>query len=93
MDLLFKRYASPFPLLDHMIDCGALSDFIEYAWKEKQEEAEWDFYLHKHYSDQSFDEFKEGLKQTAKDRAVSKKSLETTVQNSMNMLNNFVPKE
>lgn len=93
MDLLFRRYASPFPLLDHMIDCGALSDFIGYAWEGEQEKTEWEFYLHKHYSDQSFDEFREGLRRTATDRSVSKKSLETTVQNSMGMLDGFVPKE
>lgn len=91
MDLLYHRYASPFLLLDQMIECGSLSDFISFIWEAKQEDSEWDFYLHKEGSDMSFEEFRESLKQTTRNQNMTKQTIETTINESMNMLNNFVP--
>lgn len=91
MDLLFNRYASPFSLLDHMIENGSLSDFIEYAWESNEEKHQWEFYLNKHTSDQSFADFKTGLKETAANQKMSKVALETAVNDSITLLQNFVP--
>lgn len=91
MDLLFNRYASPFSLLDHMIENGSLSDFIEYAWEANEEKNQWEFYLNKHSADQSFEEFKSSIKETAANQKMSKAVLETTVIDSMTLLENFIP--
>lgn len=90
MDLLFNRYASPFSLLDHMIENGSLSDFVEYALEANEEKNQWEFYLNKHSADQSFEEFKNSIKDTANQKT-SKVALETTVNETMTLLQNFVP--
>lgn len=91
MDLLFNRYASPFSLLDQMIQCGSLSDYISFMWESKQKDDEWAFYLNKECSDMSFEQFRNNLKQTAMNQKVTKQTIETAINDSMNMLNNFVP--
>ena len=51
MDLLFKRYASPFILLDNLILISSSSSFIDDLFKfineEKGEQTNWEFFLHK----------------------------------------------
>lgn len=91
MDLLFNRYASPFSLLDQMIQCDSLSDYISFVWESKEKDDEWAFYLNKNSSDMSFEQFRDNLKQTAMNQKVTKQAIETAINSSMDMLNNFVP--
>lgn len=93
MDLLFSRYASPFSLLDQMIQCESLSDYISFVWEIKQKDDEWAFYLNKECSDMSFEQFRANLKQTAMNQQIDKQTIETAISDSMDMLNNFVPDE
>lgn len=86
MDLLFHRYASPF-LLDQVILYGDLSEFISTVWKIKDEEMQWQYFLSKVF-DKSFDDFKNTLKQQ---EPPSKEEIETTVKDSMAMMDSFIP--
>ena len=87
MDLLFKRYASPFVLLDSLILTNSLnnfiSDFIDFVNKDK----EWEFFLHKIY-DQTWDEFSDSIKQSENQEPID---LGATLNKSKNILNNFTP--
>lgn len=91
MDLLFKRYASPFVLLDNFIAMGSLSDFIDDFFKfideEQQEDTKWQFFLHKVF-DKSWKEFCEEIESVDKTEKVD---LDATIKKSYNMLNNFAP--
>lgn len=84
MDRLFKRYADPFLFIDSLIISERFTEFVLELLEIENEEMMWEFYLHKVY-DKSFDEFKESMK------PVPKEQLETTVQNSKSILNNFNP--
>ena len=87
MDLLFKRYASPFVLLDSLILTHSLnnfiSDFIDFVNKDK----EWEFFLHKIY-DKSWSEFSDSIKQSDDHKPID---LGATLIKSKNILNNFTP--
>ncbi|MCI7043365.1 MAG: hypothetical protein MR992_14810 [Lachnospiraceae bacterium] len=86
MDLLFHRYASPFLLLDQIIPSGDLSEFISTVWKIRDEEMQWQYFLSKVF-DKSFEEFKESLKP----QGMTKQEIETTIKDSMTMIDSFIP--
>lgn len=69
-----------------------VSGFISTTNKEKEEQANWEFFLHKVY-DETFNEFKEGIENNKKNQDMSGKTIETTVKNSLNILKGFNPKE
>lgn len=87
MDLLFHRYASPFLLLDQLIPTGDLSDFISTIWEIREEEMQWQYFLSKVF-DKSFEDFKETMKQQP---GMTQKEIETTIKDSMSMMNTFIP--
>ena len=91
MDLLFKRYASPFLLIDNLILIGSSSsfvdDFINFINKEKEEQINWEFFLHKVF-DKSWKKFCEEVSQPIDDKEID---LGATVKKSKDMLNNFTP--
>ena len=91
MDLLFKRYASPFVLLDNLILISSSSSFIDELFnlisKEKEEQIQWEFFLHKVF-DKSWKEFNDEVNQPINDEKID---LGATVKKSRNMLNNFTP--
>lgn len=87
MDLLFHRYASPFLLLDQIIPAGDFSEFVTTFWKINDEEIQWQYFLAKVF-DKSFDDFMDSLKPQ---QCMTKKELGTTVNDSMQMIQNFIP--
>lgn len=87
MDLLFHRYASPFLLLDQIIPSGELSEFISTVWEIKDEEMQWQYFLSKVF-DKSFEDFKETLRSQ---KGMSQEDVETTVKDSMAMMDSFIP--
>lgn len=87
MDLLFHRYASPFLLLDQLIPTGDLSDFISTIWEIREEEMQWQYFLSKVF-DKSFEDFKETMKPQP---GMTQKEIETTIKDSMSMMNTFIP--
>ena len=54
---------------------------------DKNETTLWEFFLHK-INDKSFDEFKRSVMSV---QGMNKKELETTINKSKNILNNFIP--
>lgn len=91
MDLLFTRYASPFVLLDNLILIGSSSsfidDFINLINKEKEEQVQWEFFLHKVF-DKSWKEFCDEVNQPIDGKEID---LGATVKKSKDILNNFTP--
>lgn len=90
MDLMFKRYSSPFAFLDALILSGKFSQGISEIWDYSNEDKVWDFYLHKVYG-KSFDEFKNET--FAEPREITVTDFETTVNKSKSMLQGFNPNE
>ena len=91
MDLLFKRYASPFLLIDQLILTNRLDKFIDDLFKfmgeEKQEQTKWEVLLHKIY-DKSWKEFCNEIEVSNVENDVD---IVETLNNSKNILNNFTP--
>ena len=91
MDLLFSRYASPFVLLDTLILTNSTSDFIGDMFKfineEKEEQAQWEFFLHKVY-EKSWKEFLDEINISNEQKEIY---LGATLNKSKNMLKNFTP--
>ena len=96
MDLLFKRYANPFPVVDGMIQTGRFSEFvrqiIEKENSEREEQTAWEFWLHKVWEG-SFADFRSGMENDKKNKQMSEKTMETTIKDSMNILKNFNPEK
>ena len=90
MDLLFKRYASPFLLLDGYIQTSRFSEIIKVICKQKAEDDKWEFYLHKVW-DKSYPEFCEAMQTSQNLNNMSEKDIETNIQKSMNILENSSP--
>ena len=87
MDLLFVRYASPFVLLDGLIQTNSLNSFIDDFIDFVKEDNEWEFFLHKIY-DKSWSEFRSSIKQSDNQEPID---LGATLVKSKNILNNFTP--
>ena len=94
MDQLFKRYADPFPFIDGMIQTGRFSEFVssfvEKVNGEREEQTMWDFWLHKVWEG-SFADFRNARENDKKNQQMSEKTMETTINDSMNILKNFNP--
>ena len=94
MDLLYQRYASPFSFVDGMIQTCRFSEFVdsflEKVGKEKEEKLDWEYFLHKVWEG-SYQEFKEEIKVNKQNQNMSKRTIETTVQDSLDILKNFSP--
>ena len=87
MDLLFKRYASPFVLLDSLIIANSLNSFVDDLIVFVKEDNEWEFFLHKVY-DKSWKEFSDDIKLSENEKPID---LGATLIKSKNILNNFTP--
>lgn len=91
MDLLFHRYASPYFLIDQMISVESFSGFVQELHDRTEEERLWEFYLHK-VQGQSFEEFKGTLNgQSNNSVDMSKTDIETTLNNSFEITQGFIP--
>jgi hypothetical protein len=94
MDQLFKRYADPFLFLNGYIRTNRFDEFVESfverIGKERDEKAQWEFYLHK-VEKGSFAEFVKSLKKDKENQKMSEQTIETTLKDSINILKNFKP--
>lgn len=92
MDLLFKRYADPFSLLNGYIQTSRFCEFFNAFIEQKAEDDRWEFFLHKVW-DKTYPEFCKAL-QTSQDlQGMSDNDIETTVKKSMDILGNFKPEQ
>lgn len=90
MDLMFKRYSSPFLFLDVLISSGRFSQGVSEIWDYSNDDKMWEFYLHKVY-EKSFDEFKNET--FAQPQEMTANDFETTVKKSKSMLQGFIPEK
>ncbi len=94
MDLLFREYASPFILLDKIIESGNFVKWIDKFLKSHKEKIQWEYWLHKEY-EQSWIDYKKDC--DFKERTYEElqnfddKEIETTVKQSFDVLENFNP--
>lgn len=86
MDLLFSRYASPFLLLDNYIQTGRFLEFVLKLIDINNDEKIYDVWIHKVY-DQSYEDFKESI--NSKNEKMDECKIETTINESRNILNDF----
>lgn len=93
MDLLHKRYASPFSFVDTLIENAGFYDFAQYLTnkveEEKTEAMEWDFFLHKVYGKSFADWKQEAQNQTAQSEVMTEAKKEEIVSRSNAILNGF----
>lgn len=87
MDLLFKRYASPFDYMDSLMTIGNLEDGIRSTIKEANEEKLWSLYLHS-YQKVSFKEWREQVI-VEKPKELSQAEMTTIIEQSNNILKSF----
>ncbi len=103
MDLLFKRYASPFSFIDGMIESDRFSEFVDdfiriinREIKDQNEEKEmrfhWELYLHRVFEGTFADYMKE-IEINKKHQNISEEFIETTLQHTSDILNNFNPEK
>ena len=94
MDEISKRYSHPCFFMDGMIKtrrfCEFVKNFVKTTNEEKEEQLNWEFWLHKIYKG-TYNEFKEELKNNAQNLSMSKETIETIVQNSLDILKTFKP--
>ncbi len=83
MDLLYRRYASPYPLLEDMIKNQSLSELVkkiisneEKKKEEEEDERFWEFFLHKVMQDISFSDWKKSLAAGSRSYRMSEKEVE-----------------
>ena len=98
MDLLFKRYASPFLFMDGMIQTNRLAEFVTnivaMTNQENEEKAMWDYYLHRAIMyEGSFNDFVADTKVRNDHASMSERTIETTLQQTCDILNNFNPEK
>lgn len=93
MDLLFKRYASPFCYLDVLLENGALYNGVMNIWEEYNNDKAWELYLsYNPKNTKSFEEFKKDMTNKAQGQEpLSKAQVGATVEKSQNILKNFNP--
>ena len=87
MDLVFKRYSNPSLILDEMILWGSFSYFVTEMWNNYNDELTYQLWLSNNpYNTLGYLDFKKSLI-----NPIETKSIETTIQDSYKLLNNFTP--
>lgn len=92
MDRLYQRYADPFSFINGMIRTGRFAEFVSDFMAATDSEKEWEVWLHKVF-DVTYSEFKQGIEDTKKNQQMSSGAIETTINESMNILNDFNPSQ
>lgn len=82
--------------MDEMIKSGRFQEFVvEFAntiTKEKEEKQNWEFFLHKVWEG-TYQDFVSDVENNKKNLTMTKRTIETTINHSLNILNNFKPSE
>ena len=97
MDLLFKRYASPFLFLNNLIETSRFKEGIDEILKAEREEKWWEMYLGTlPLNDKSFDDWKcEQMYGTKRNvgtiTELKQEEIETAVNQANSILNSFTP--
>lgn len=89
MDLLFKRYASPFLILDSYIENGSLTSFLRTLYEKVGEERMWEVWLYK-VDNKSFDEFKNSIVEANEKVDNSTDTINDILSNSLDISRNNI---
>lgn len=92
MDLLFKRYANPFILMDQYIKSRRLLKFIDDLIINYNEDEIYRLWLHKVYN-KNYVDFKKEIDDQIKAMSFTKEQKNSVIENSKNILENFKPQE
>ena len=92
MDLLFKKYANPFSLIDCYIATSRLCEFITEFAKQKVEDDRWEYFLHKVWG-KTYSDFCSDLQTSQSVQSMSQDDIEATIKKSMDILGNFHPEQ
>lgn len=92
MDLLFKKYADPFSLMNGYIQTSRMCEFIQAFVKQNEEDDRWEYFIHKVW-DKSYPEFCDSLRISQDSQGMSNEDIETTIKESMDILGNFNPEK
>ena len=94
MDRLYHRYADPFSFINGYLRTGRfaefVSEFLKHTENEREETASWEVWLHKVF-DGSYNDFRQGVKDTNQNQQTTPEQIETTINESQNILKNFKP--
>lgn len=97
MDLVYKRYSNPMELIDNMISLSNFSEFISELADNVSDEKLYDIWKSKVY-DKSFADFKNEMMAKWKkntgietSETMTDEEMETTINDSYKILNNFNP--
>lgn len=97
MDLVYKRYSNPMELIDNMISFSNFSEFISELSDNVSDEKLYDIWKSKVY-DKSFADFKNEMMAKWKkntgietSETMTDEEMETTINDSYEILNNFNP--
>ena len=92
MDLLYKRYASPFNYLDVLLEYGEFGRGVRNIWDTANDDKAWELYLsYNPHNKKSFDDWKKDLKGNDAPQKMSKTQVDATVEKSQKILKNFKP--
>ena len=93
MDLLFKRYASPFDYLNLLLESGNFESGIVNILEAIDNDKSWEYYLSNNpCNEKSFVDWKKDTQnKTQAQRPMSKVQVVATVEKSQNILKNFKP--
>ena len=94
LDLLFIEYASPFILLDTVIQTGQFVDFLETFRRKREERIRWEYYIHKlsPLDDRSWDQFNRDLDGgIVMEERPSDEEITETVKQSYKIMKGFNP--
>jgi len=98
MDLIFKRYSSPFLFLDFLIENDEFDEGIDTIISQNEKDKDWQLYLSLNpWNDKPFKEWRDEVYQSSNsiENNMSKKQAEehfkTEYEKSQNILNNFKP--
>lgn len=89
MDLLFKRYASPYLLVDELLKVGQFADFTKEIDVLYDDDKMWSYWMH-NVRGQTFAEWKQSLSGQA---TVTTDNFETTINDSFDIIQGFIPDE
>lgn len=97
MDLVSKRYSSPFSVITEYIQNIEFDDWVSFIIKkdleEKEEQRLWEFFLAK-VDDKSFNDFKNELKsESASSDVMNEAKREEIIEKSNDILKSFQPQQ
>jgi hypothetical protein len=96
MDLLFKRYASPFSFIEGWMQSGRFCEFVDEFVKtyneEHKDEVNWDFYLHKVTNPEiSYQDFLNEIDENENLQNMTDDDKADALQTAFDILGNFNP--